>query len=109
MAKYEKWDIYWAAVAYEDHPAEIKLRPVVITNSGDAYIIAFYTTSQSPKPGYDCYTIRYWQNAGLKRPSNVRLDKALHLRPSDMREYIGRLSEPDILCIHLALAQLAKR
>lgn len=34
MPKYEKWDIYWAIVAYDDEPGKKKLRPVIIGYDG---------------------------------------------------------------------------
>jgi hypothetical protein len=37
MPKYEKWDIYWAIVAYDDEPGKKKLRPVIIGYDGAAY------------------------------------------------------------------------
>lgn len=109
MTKYKRWDIYYARVAYEDDPSTIKSRPVVITDSGDAYIIAYYTTSQSPKPGYPCYIIQHWQRAGLSKPSNIRLDRPLSLLPSDMLNRIGCLAEQDILLINLELARIANQ
>ena len=109
MPKYAKWDIYWANVAYQDDPTTIKTRPVVVNDSGDAYVVAFYVTSQSPKPGYCCYVIKHWQNAGLPMQSNIRLDKSIRLLPSDIKDRIGCLSEQDILFVQLELARMANR
>ena len=54
MPTYQPWDIYWAKVAFEDDPTTIKLRPIVIFRDGGAFIMSYYATSQSPKPGDDC-------------------------------------------------------
>ena len=109
MPAYQPWDIYWAYVAFEDNPTMIKLRPVVIFRDGGAFILSYYATSQSPKPGYDCYPIKSWREAGLKEQTVIRLDKRLKLRPSDLSDYIGRLSEQDILLIQLECARIANR
>lgn len=109
MPKYEKWDIYWAIVAYDDEPGKKKLRPVIIGYDGAAYIMSFYVTSQSPKPGYDCYPIKNWAKAGLQKQSVVRLDKMLRLQPDDVQDFIGHLSDIDIMLIELELARIANR
>ena len=107
MPTYQPWDIYWASVAFEDDPATIKMRPVVIFRDGGAFIMSYYATSQSPKPGYDCYPIKLWKEAGLKEQTVIRLDRRLRLIPSDFKEYIGRLSDQDILLIQLECARIA--
>ena len=109
MPKYEKWDIYWAIVAYDDEPGKKKLRPVIIGYDGAAYIMSFYVTSQSPKPGYDCYPIKNWAKAGLQKQSVVRLDRMLRLQPDDVQDFIGHLSYIDIMLIELELARIANR
>ncbi len=107
MTKYEKWEIWYAYVAYEENPKEGKVRPVVITGSGAAFVLGMYVTGSSPRPGYNDIVIRHWQHAGLSKPSTVRLDKKLTLWPSDMRSKIGKLEQMDILQIDLALARMA--
>lgn len=107
--KIEKWDIYLAKVSFEDNPDEAKIRPVVISSNGNAFIVAFYTTSQSPKPGYPCYTIKHWQQAGLNRQSNIRLDKAIKLPHTAIISRIGRLTDQDIMHISLELAILSSK
>ena len=109
MPTYQPWDIYWARVAFEDDPATIKMRPVVIFRDGGAFIMSYYATTQSPKPGYECYPIKRWKEAGLKEQTVIRLDKRLKLSPSDLQEYIGRLSEQDILLIQLECARIINR
>jgi hypothetical protein len=109
MSTYKPWNLYWAEVAFEDDPTIIKLRPVVILQDGGAFIMSYYATSKSPKPGYDCYSIRAWKEAGLSEQTVIRLDKCLKLKPSDFRDYIGCLSEQDVLLIKLECARIANR
>ena len=71
--------------------------------------MSFYVTSQSPKPGYDCYPIKNWAKAGLQKQSVVRLDKMLRLQPDDVQDFIGHLSDIDIMLIELELARIANR
>lgn len=109
MAKVSNWDIFWAAVAFQDDPETSKMRPVVVSSNRGAFIMSFYATSQSPKPGYDCYIIKHWQEAGLDKPTVIRLDKCLRLFPADFGDYIGHLAEQDIILIQLELARLTNR
>lgn len=109
MPNYHPWDIYWANVAFEDDPTTTKMRPVVILRDGGAFIMSYYATTQSPKPGYDCYPIRSWKESGLDEQTVIRLDKVLKLRPSDIRDYIGRISDQEILLIQLECARIANR
>ena len=109
MPTYQPWDIYWARVAFEDDPATIKMRPVIVSRDGGAFIMSYYATTKSPKPGYDCYPVKHWQQAGFKEQTVIRLDKRLRLLPSDFQGYIGRLSEQDILLIQLECARIANR
>ena len=109
MGKKTVWDIYWADVAYEDNPEIIKKRPVVIKSDGGAFIMSFYATSQPSKPEYDCYPIKQWREAGLDKPTVVRLDKCLRLEPNDFHEYIGHLTEQDALILQLELMRVINR
>lgn len=109
MGGYNKWDIYLATVEFEDEPNVSKIRPVLITGNGKAYLLAYYVTSQSPVPGYDCFVIKQWKQAGLDRPSTVRLDRHLKLKLSDIGKRLGRLSGQDVLMINFELAKIANR
>lgn len=109
MAKISEWDVFWAKVAFEDEPEVIKMRPVVITSNRGAFIMSFYATSQSPKPGYDCYVLKQWKEAGLSKPTVIRLDKCLRLIPDDFGDYIGHLTEQEIFLIQFELARILNR
>ena len=109
MARFSAWDIFWAEVVFEDDPETIKMRPVVVNSNRGAFIMSFYATSQSPKPGYDCYIIKQWEQAGLDKPTVIRLDKCLKLFPANFGDYIGHLTDQDIILIQLELARIANR
>ena len=92
----KRWDLWWADVAYEEHPGS-KIRPVLIYNCETAYIISFKITTHPPRPYDDGeYLINLWEEAGLNRRSTVRCSKKLCLTELDMVEKIGELHPTDI-------------
>lgn len=92
----QRWDLWWAEVAYEDQP-ECKKRPVLIYNRETAYILSFKITSHPPRH-YDEgeYQIKLWEKAGLTKPSTIRCSKKLYLTELDIFEKIGELHPADI-------------
>lgn len=97
------WEVWLAAVRFEDSP-QVKNRPVVVTSSGDVYILALKVTSHDPRGGWGEYALQYWQSAGLRKPSTVRIGKRLRLQKSDMVHRIGALHPLDVLNIQSIIA-----
>lgn len=97
------WEVWLAAVQFEDSP-EVKNRPVVITSTGDVFVLALKVTSHPPRNAWGEYALTHWQAAGLRNASTVRISKLLHLRPSDLVHKIGTLDIIDILAIRKILA-----
>jgi|GEM_PF-2266607 hypothetical protein len=96
-----KWDIYIADVPFEDLP-ETKLRPVVVLEDSVILIDCLKMTSQAPRPGE--YVLKMWKEAGLKKPTTVRISKRLLLKPDAIRKHVGSLHPIDILEIQKRLS-----
>lgn len=97
------WEVWFASVRFEDSP-EVKKRPVVVTSSGEIYVLALKVTSHAPRNEWGEYALQQWQAAGLKKPSTVRIGKRLRLEYRDMVHKIGRLHPLDIMAIQRILA-----
>ncbi len=86
-----KWDIWLAKVAFEDEPNIIKNRPVLIIDNTKCLVLSLKITSHAPRTSYkDEYQILEWKEAGLLKPSTIRISKKL-LLPRD--SFIFRLGE----------------
>lgn len=97
------WEVWFAAVRFEDS-LQIKNRPVVVTSSGDIYVLALKVTSHAPRNEWGEYALQHWQLAGLQKPSTVRISKRLRLQHRDMIRKIGRLHPLDIVNIQRIIA-----
>lgn len=103
MTKNERpkpWEVWLAAVKFEDEPSAVKRRPVLVLNDDQVYILSLKITSRPPRSGYfGEYSLLKWQEAGLHKPSTVRTSKKLQLFERDFVHKIGRLTPIDILNI----------
>lgn len=100
----KKWEIHWARVVFEDSD-EVKRRPVLIIDESNAVIISFKMTGTDRGDNVREYRIEKWQEAGLSKPTSVRLDKILHLQKTDLDGKIGRLQEIDIIKIRFRMSK----
>lgn len=91
-----KWDVYLANVPFED-VQQAKVRPVIILDGTTVIVDCIKMTSHLPRRGE--YQLKFWQAAGLKKPTTVRLSKRLALERGNFIKYIGRLHPVDILAI----------
>ena len=98
-----QWEVWLAAVRFEDS-TEVKNRPVVVTSSGDVFVLALKVTSHDPRSQWGEYALQYWKAAGLQKPSTVRIGKRLRLQHGDMIHKIGRLHPLDIVNIQRIIA-----
>ena len=89
----KKWEIYLADVPFEDI-SESKLRPVLVIGDSVFQINCLKMTSQPPRLGE--YVLKMWKEAGLLKPTTVRISKKLMLSPDAFRKYIGSLQSIDI-------------
>lgn len=69
--------------------------------TADLYYIAFIVVVDDVR---EC-RIDEWREAGLSKPTSVRLDKVLRLQESDLDGKIGELQERDKLIIRLRLSK----
>lgn len=93
----QKWEIWLANVRFEDKPDEYKLRPVLVIDKENIYFLSFKMTSHKPRDNYfGEYSIQFFQEAGLKKPTVIRLSKKLLLLEKEFINKIGKLHPYDI-------------
>ena len=101
-----RWDIWIAKVEFEEGTGS-KIRPVLIIDGTRCYVLSLKITSHFPRsqfPGE--YQIIEWKEAGLMKPSTIRISKQLNLPADSFVKRIGRLTELDrlnVLKIYLDL------
>ena len=84
----------------------IKQRPaVVLKDTGDSDFIVARVTSQVKQTAYDV-EIDEWQNAGLLKPSVVRIHKLTTLETVLVKRVMGNLSVKDAGKLYAALKKL---
>lgn len=96
-----RWDVYIADVPFEDLPRS-KVRPVIILEDEVVLIDCLKMTSHPPRDGE--YALQKWQEAGLHKPTTVRISKRLVLPPDAFRKRIGALQPVDIIEIQKRLS-----
>ena len=101
MKQYEIWR---AKVRFEDSD-EVKERPVLIWNSA-AYVIAYKMTGTDRGDDADEFQVRYWKEAGLDKPTTIRIRKLLRLTEDDLIRIIGVLDKRDQLRFELRVIPL---
>lgn len=89
-----KWDVCLANVPFEDIQ-QSKIRPVVILDDSAALIDCLKMTSQKPRKGD--YPLQKWKEAGLHKPTSVRISKRLALNSAEIVKRIGALHPLDII------------
>ena len=95
-------EVVWGWVAYEDHPSRGKDRPVLLVGrDGDDLLGLQLTSKDHDRDAEDEARYgRYWMDVGSGgwdregRPSEVRLDKLLRLRASEVRREGAALDRP---------------
>ena len=91
----ERYDIWQAKVEFEESD-EAKERPVLIWNN-QVFLVAYKMTGTDRGDDQDEYRIRYWKEAGLTKPTSVRLRKVLRLEKGDLLYKIGELDKRERL------------
>lgn len=86
MKRYEIWK---AKVRFEES-SECKERPVLLWDN-QAFLIAYKMTGTDRGDSQDEYRVRHWREAGLSKPTSIRLKKVLKLTKSDLLCKIGEL------------------
>ena len=86
-------EVCWAWVPYEDDPAQGKDRPILVIARTDDLLSCLMLTSKDHDRDADDEARygRHWMDVGAgdwdseRRPSEVRLDRLLTMRESDVR------------------------
>lgn len=100
----KKWEIWLAKVKFEDDLSIVKDRPVLVIDKNTFLFISLKITSHAPRTNCDGeYEIIYWQQAGLRKQSTIRVSKHLDLIESDFIHKIGRLHPQDVLNVQTIL------
>ena len=95
-------EIVWAWVPYEDDPSQGKDRPVLVVGTDGDLLLALQMTSKDHDRDarQEASVGRYWMDIGVgdwdphRRPSEVRLNRLLKLRPTDVRREGAVLPRP---------------
>lgn len=90
------YDIYLAEVPFEDVEGA-KVRPILILEDKACLISCLPITSNTARS--EDYIIKKWKEAGLKKPSAIRILNVLELDVSMIDRKIGTLHPVDIIGI----------
>lgn len=102
MAK--KYDLYAHFVKYDDVP-DGKYRPVLVLEENKVVPLSAPITSNLRRANYSGNVIiADWKEAGLHKPSVVRLEKTTNMELKSGDKYIGHLTEKDIINIEKHLS-----
>ena len=96
----QPWDVWLANVPFEDID-ESKCRPVVVIQDYCCSVDCVKMTSHTPRQGE--YSLVGWKNAGLKKPTVVRVQKRLNMTAAHLIHKIGHLDPVDILALQKLL------
>lgn len=97
----ERFEIWQARVRFEESD-EVKERPVLIWNK-QVFLIAYKMTGTDRGDDRDEYRIRYWKEAGLSKPTSIRLRKVLRLTEEDLLYQIGALDKRERLAFEFRI------
>ena len=93
MEQFKPWDIWLANVKFEDIN-QSKIRPVVILEVSKNIIKAIKLTSKLPRYKRD-YALKFWEDAGLKKPTTAKTEKFIPLHVKKTIFKIGTLHSFD--------------
>ena len=99
MKRYEIWD---AHVRFEDSD-ETKTRPVLIWGQA-VFIIAYKMTGTDRGDDRNEFRIEFWKEAGLDKPTSIRIQKLLQLKDTDLIRKRGELDPRDRLRFEIRIA-----
>lgn len=98
-------EVVWAWVPYEDDPTQGKDRPVLLIGTAGTELLGLALTSKDrtrdpAELTEEARRGRHWMDVGTggwdrqRRPSEVRLDRLIHLDPSAVRREGAALPRP---------------
>ena len=86
-------DLWWVHFPFSES-RNIKRRPALVIDNDTIAILTVYVTSQDKSSPYSI-EITNWKEAGLSKPSWIRIDKIVKLHESSIDRKIGELSSSD--------------
>ncbi|MGB4777693.1 type II toxin-antitoxin system PemK/MazF family toxin [Microbacterium sp.] len=97
--------VYVAAFPFVEGSGD-KLRPVVVASrpAGPFGVLSVVPLSSSSDSVGGDFALRDWDQVGLRRPSLARIHRVTGLLQSDLRAYLGTLSDGDEARLRVALA-----
>ncbi|MBF2008909.1 MAG: type II toxin-antitoxin system PemK/MazF family toxin [Chlorogloeopsis fritschii C42_A2020_084] len=105
MQNYQPGAVVLLALPFSD-AAAFKLRPaLVLLDTGDDDIVVSRVTSQLVKTAFDIEILE-WQQAGLMRPSIVRLHKVNTIEKSLIDRQLGILQPNDWQQVRQCIQQI---
>lgn len=95
---YKKWDLVLVSFPFTDFTTD-KRRPAIIVspdefNTGNDVIVAFVTSQLKTPARLGDYQINFWKEAGLPKPSMVRM-KFATIDKSIIVKTLGHLKDED--------------
>jgi hypothetical protein len=86
------WEIWLADIPFEDNSGS-KVRPVIILNRTTGRLNVLPLTTHEPRLGD--YDLPHWAEAGLPKPSAVRIPKLSYIATSAVIKKIGDVHSED--------------
>lgn len=96
----KQWEVWYAKFPYEEDSSIIKERPVIILDVDTLECLSVKVTSHDVRDEDEFDTpIKYWKEAGLKRPSVARISKVMNLSKNRFVNRKGMLHDEDRIVI----------
>lgn len=99
----KRFEIWYANVKFENSNI-VKERPVLIWNDMAYMIVGYKLTGTDRGNDEREFPIEYWKEAGLSKPTTIRIGKLLQLQQSDFTKCIGVLDKRDQLRFELRIS-----
>ena len=96
---YERWEIYYAQVPFQEDPSKSSRHPILIWNETQAFVASYKMTSTNRGSQGMEYRLKEWKEAGLDHETSVRLEYAVRIDPAGIQEYVGKIQPADKLGI----------
>ena len=111
MITFKKWDIILVSFPFRDLTSTKKRPALVISpddyNNSSDFVILFITSNLKAKPKTGDYRLQHWKQAGLPKPSMIRM-KFATINKSIIVKKIGNLIDKDIQKVKDSLTDFFK-
>ena len=97
-----RYEIWYAKYRYQDCD-NIEIRPVLIWDDR-VFVIAFKMTGTDRGDNKEEFRIEYWKEAGLEKPTTIRIGRMLKMQHEDFVRKIGELDPRDRLRFEFRIA-----